>query len=529
MSHMAISHPCTRNSPNPDCKDLVSDDPIDYNIKSPIGNSGSIFAPLCKWTDKKNKSKPITWIAGQKVRLDFFKDGVTHNGGHCQFALSYNNGQDFVVFKDILRNCFYNGPVKHNSEQVFEYEIELPINLPSAKGVIFAWTWINAVGNREYYMNCVDVNIVGKGSQSFTGYKLLIANYGPSTPHIPEFQGNYETGVELFKSRPKMTVYMDSSNGVHTTNNQIGIETPDKNDETKEAINPNSEGSNEKDNKISQEIYPKNEASLLFGSESSEISLPGQLDGIVDEPLDGELKSSDHSLEPFLPVHSNNDLYFDDDIFNDTNSTDTSISNEIVHSNKTESFGAKPKSDAFVAEEKDIIQDKHHSNYLKLSINKGDSITDPINVIGHENDDNILNSNREEKEKNSDGALYMTFYNGKSNLVDPTKRIGFVMTAKDSLGNCTNLDSDLKVGAGEKLKEHLLGLINGKKKKNNKHFKDLGPVPSKFGIRKYKIRKNALKKINKKFKLPKKYRISYGRQGVLNKGNRGSIYYFFAN
>ncbi|OMJ10996.1 hypothetical protein AYI70_g9975 [Smittium culicis] len=205
--HMAISEPCVRNSPRNECNENNRSGKFDYDVTSPIGKSGLVWKPLCRWDGEKDRTNPLTWYAGQTVKVEFFPGGATHNGGHCQFALSYNGGADFVVIKDVFKHCFFKDLSFDYNNQVREYEIELPHNLPSSDNVVFAWTWINAIGDREYYMNCFDVNIIGNGSDNYTGKKLLIANYGPSTPHIPEFNGNYETGMDLLMSRPKMTVY----------------------------------------------------------------------------------------------------------------------------------------------------------------------------------------------------------------------------------------------------------------------------------------------------------------------------------
>jgi len=54
----------------------------------------------------------------------------------------------------------------------------LPANVPNCDSCIFAWSWINAIGNRELYMNCADIAIRGGSGHSITGAGLLIANVG---------------------------------------------------------------------------------------------------------------------------------------------------------------------------------------------------------------------------------------------------------------------------------------------------------------------------------------------------------------
>lgn len=183
----------------------------DYNIKSPIGTDEGIIDPICKHSVPYD-SPVATWTAGQTVPVSFQADGAAHGGGHCQFSLSYDGGNTFVVIHDILRNCFFNSPGGGNHADILSYQVPLPAQLPSGHA-IFSWSWVNASGNREYYQNCADVEIKGN-AESFSGPEMLIVNYGSYYPVIPEFNGNYDTGLELFKARPVITV---TANGGYAT------------------------------------------------------------------------------------------------------------------------------------------------------------------------------------------------------------------------------------------------------------------------------------------------------------------------
>lgn len=59
-----------------------------------------------------------------------------------------------------------------------EWPVKIPANAPGSESCIFAWSWINAIGNREYYMNCADIKITGGAGSSITGAGLLLANIG---------------------------------------------------------------------------------------------------------------------------------------------------------------------------------------------------------------------------------------------------------------------------------------------------------------------------------------------------------------
>ncbi|KAJ2398389.1 hypothetical protein GGI23_003228, partial [Coemansia sp. RSA 2559] len=168
----------------------------------------SISQPLCKYTTPYG-TPAATWTAGETVTVEFNPHAATHSGGHCSFALSYDGGKTFVVVHDELRYCFLGSKPASliNTANILSYSFKLPAELPSSDKAVFAWTWINASGNREFYMNCADVAIKGSGSGEFSGPEMLIANYGPDSPLIPEFNGDYETGIDLFNGRKNITVY----------------------------------------------------------------------------------------------------------------------------------------------------------------------------------------------------------------------------------------------------------------------------------------------------------------------------------
>ncbi|KAJ1922241.1 hypothetical protein H4219_000103 [Mycoemilia scoparia] len=203
-AHMSMLSPCPRYSDGQGCPAVPGGQTVDTNIRAPIATHDSIDQPICK--HETPYATPVaTWKAGETVTVNFSPNGAAHGGGHCQFGLSYDGGKTFVVIHDELKYCFTGGSSSGNGVQVSSYQIPLPKDLPSGDKVVFAWAWNNAIGNREFYMNCADIKVQGGGS-SFSGPKMIYPNYGPSNPLIPEFNGNYETGLDLFKSRPQITV-----------------------------------------------------------------------------------------------------------------------------------------------------------------------------------------------------------------------------------------------------------------------------------------------------------------------------------
>ncbi|KAF9407860.1 hypothetical protein BGZ94_002542, partial [Podila epigama] len=131
-----------------------------------------------------------------------YQVGAAHGGGHCQWALSYDNGKTWVVIQTLLRDCLRNIPNGGN----YSVNVKIPSNAPSGKAV-FQWIWNNAVGNRELYSNCVDIEIKGKNGGSITGVVPLYANYGPNSVKIGEFpRPNDNDNRAAFSKRKAITI-----------------------------------------------------------------------------------------------------------------------------------------------------------------------------------------------------------------------------------------------------------------------------------------------------------------------------------
>ncbi|KAJ1999141.1 hypothetical protein H4R26_005185 [Coemansia thaxteri] len=170
----------------------------------PIGNADEVLYPLCKHPTP-TKTPSAVWTPGQTVSF-VFHGKAAHSGGHSEFSISYDNATTFAVFHQELKYMFVGGPsLVSNTPSKVEYTVTLPESLPGANHAVFAWTWINASGQREYFMNCVDVKIIGTPG-SFNGKKMVVANYGPETPTIPEFYGDYNTGINIYINSPNITV-----------------------------------------------------------------------------------------------------------------------------------------------------------------------------------------------------------------------------------------------------------------------------------------------------------------------------------
>ncbi|KAF9994925.1 hypothetical protein BGZ65_009438, partial [Modicella reniformis] len=136
--HVSLLSPCPRKGPYKGCQAPSSGQP-DYDITAPIG------------------------VYGETIKTTY-QIGASHGGGHCQWALSYDQGKTWVVFQTLIRKCLQNVPKGGK----YSVNVKIPDGAPSGDA-IFMWLWNNAIGNRELYSNCVDVQIKGTNGGTFTG------------------------------------------------------------------------------------------------------------------------------------------------------------------------------------------------------------------------------------------------------------------------------------------------------------------------------------------------------------------------
>ncbi|KAJ3375292.1 hypothetical protein GGF31_004410 [Allomyces arbusculus] len=186
-AHMMMTNPAPRSSKtNPGAGQF-----IDYSYTAPLGTFP------CKGYAPQASVKTVQ--AGSSLAVTV-SGGATHGGGHCFFSLSYD-GQTFVTLDSIIRTCLA-GPAGD-----FSFSIPIPSSAPAGKAT-FAWSWINAIGNREYYMNCADITIENPagGGGALAGPKLFVANL-PGYPQIGEFpNAGQDDGRALIAQVPTISV-----------------------------------------------------------------------------------------------------------------------------------------------------------------------------------------------------------------------------------------------------------------------------------------------------------------------------------
>ncbi|KAF9583504.1 hypothetical protein BGW38_009309 [Lunasporangiospora selenospora] len=201
-AHISFRFPCPRRGSFWDCPQPGPGEwgLVDYDSRSPVGTHDRINNPICKWPSGFKGPRPV-FKAGETVKATM-DIGAYHKGGSCQWALSYDNGTNWVVFQDLFRTCMADAS---NGVQ-YTLPFTIPANAPSGNAILNLY-WNNNEGNRELYSSCSDVTIDGKNGGTLSGVAPLLANYGPGSPLIKEAAlAGGDWGKQHFDARKPISV-----------------------------------------------------------------------------------------------------------------------------------------------------------------------------------------------------------------------------------------------------------------------------------------------------------------------------------
>lgn len=187
LAHISMSFPPSRRNQLSEYYSSIG--LVNYDLRSPLGVAPDFFTFPCKGFPKG--PSVVTFDTNEiKVTLE---GTAVHGGGHCQFGISYDD-RNFVVLKTVLSNCLLDS---------MSYSFMIPEDA-RGQGVTVFWTWINRIGNREYYMECTDITVNTNGDRTdIRGKELLIVNQ-PGYPTVPEWEvgaPSYIDGRDLLAAR----------------------------------------------------------------------------------------------------------------------------------------------------------------------------------------------------------------------------------------------------------------------------------------------------------------------------------------
>lgn len=196
-----ISPPALKSKANPH-----AGQDIDYSMTSPLDASGANFP--CKGYQSlmgtPAGASVADWTPGEKQTIKLSGSAV-HNGGSCQASLSYDKGKTWTVVHSFMGNC-PSGPDS-------SLEFTLPADTPAGEA-LFAWSWVNNTGNREFYMNCATVTIGGgKSKRADTAFSSRPAMFEANLSSVTECKTTEGADVVYPNPGPDVTDQTDGKAG----------------------------------------------------------------------------------------------------------------------------------------------------------------------------------------------------------------------------------------------------------------------------------------------------------------------------
>jgi hypothetical protein len=209
-AHISMSYPISRR--NQLSKFYRDSQNVDYDLRTPLYAKPNNFTFPCKGFPVG----PSTTTYNDNTISVTLEGTAVHGGGHCQFGISYDN-QNFLVLKTVLNSCLLDS---------MTYTFNLPDNAPGGDLIIF-WTWVNRIGNREYYMECADVTVNSNLDQNkqvtLQGKELLILNI-LNYPIVPEWDIGAPPSIDgrnLFEQRKDISLNVNGKSRSSNTKEAV--------------------------------------------------------------------------------------------------------------------------------------------------------------------------------------------------------------------------------------------------------------------------------------------------------------------
>ncbi|KAJ9158241.1 Glycoside hydrolase [Coniochaeta hoffmannii] len=136
--------------------------------QAPLLEDGSNFPCQMTAGGSYQSQGSTTMAKGSPQELAFIGQAV-HGGGSCQVSITYDTAPTKNSVWKVIHSIQGGCPAKNQQGNMgnsasaadpFTYQFQIPDDVPTGNATI-AWTWLNRIGNREYYMNCAPISITG--------------------------------------------------------------------------------------------------------------------------------------------------------------------------------------------------------------------------------------------------------------------------------------------------------------------------------------------------------------------------------
>jgi hypothetical protein len=189
-------------------------------LKSPVPYGVQTKDPLKTASDFPTKGIALTvntmnqWAVGSKQELTFHGTAA-HGGGSCQISVTTDKiptaNSKFKVIHSFEGGCPTTIAGNYGESEVDPaptFSFEVPAELPN--GVMSgAWSWVNRIGNREFYMALFPITVSG-GSDDAAAFNALP---DMAVANIPGVGGTCKTGEGKDYKYPNPGKYVTTGPG----------------------------------------------------------------------------------------------------------------------------------------------------------------------------------------------------------------------------------------------------------------------------------------------------------------------------
>ncbi|KAI1329366.1 hypothetical protein F5Y16DRAFT_108042 [Xylariaceae sp. FL0255] len=137
----------------------------DYSLTSPITGAQYPCKGYLSKLGTPEGASVATYAPGQSSTIEL-EGSASHGGGSCQISLSYDQGKTFTVIQSIIGNC----PTSAGGS----FPFTIPSDAQTGPAVL-SWSWVNKIGNREFYQNCASITIGGSSKRTAISARSSVA------------------------------------------------------------------------------------------------------------------------------------------------------------------------------------------------------------------------------------------------------------------------------------------------------------------------------------------------------------------
>ncbi|OAL46832.1 hypothetical protein IQ07DRAFT_143090 [Pyrenochaeta sp. DS3sAY3a] len=175
------------------------------------------------------------WNAGETKTVSFLGSAV-HGGGSCQFSLTTDaeptEQSQWKVIQSVVGGCPSNatGNLAENPDgtQAATFPVTMPSDIPDGL-YTFSWSWINKIGNREFYMNCAPVQVgSGAGSASTSAASALAGLPDMFVANLPATECSTKEGEDFNYPTPGQSIIEGNGAALGDTLTGSGCATQNK-------------------------------------------------------------------------------------------------------------------------------------------------------------------------------------------------------------------------------------------------------------------------------------------------------------